>query len=63
MHCSSCDSGDQAEFDVEMNIHLRGREHIDNPGVLLIQVVKVCPTCGYSWFSTPRTELTRLFGD
>jgi len=60
MHCSSCSSIDQAEFTTEMNIHFSGLKNVDNPGVLLIQRVKVCLSCGYSRFTTPQTELTQL---
>ena len=60
MHCSSCSSNHQAEFTVEMNIHSRGLKNVDNPGVLLIQEVKVCLSCGSSRFTTPQGELTRL---
>lgn len=60
MHCSLCHSSDQTEFTVEMNIHFRGRKNIDNPGILLIQQVKVCLGCGHSRFNTPQLELMRL---
>ena len=60
MPCSSCSSTHQAEFTVEMNIHFRGLENIDNPGVLLIPEVKVCLNCGNSRFMTPQGELTQL---
>ena len=60
MHCSSCSSTHQAEFTVEMNIHFRGLKNVDHPGVLLIQEVKVCLSCGRSRFITPQGELTQL---
>jgi len=60
MHCSSCGSRDQAEFTVEMNIHLRGLENIHNPGVMFFPEVKVCLVCGHSRFITPQIELKRL---
>jgi hypothetical protein len=60
MHCSSCSSNHQAEFTVEMNIHSRGLKNVANPGVLLIQEVKVCLSCGQSRFITPHGELTQL---
>ena len=60
MHCSSCSSTHQAEFTVEMNIHSRGLKNVDHPGVLLIQEVMVCLSCGHSRFITPQGELTQL---
>jgi len=60
MHCSSCSSNHQAEFTVEMNIHSRGLKNVDNPGVLLIQEVKICLGCGHSLFTTPQAELKQL---
>ncbi len=60
MHCSSCGSTHQAEFTVEMNIHSSGLKNVDNPGVLLIQQVKICLSCGHSRFITPQGELTQL---
>ena len=60
MPCSSCRSTHQAEFTVEMNLHSRGLKNVDHPGVLLIQEVKVCLSCGNSRFITPEGELTQL---
>jgi hypothetical protein len=44
----------------EMNIDFSGLEHVEHPGVLLIQTVKVCIGCGQSWFTTPPNELAQL---
>lgn len=60
MHCSLCRSGDHAEFNVEMNIHLSGLEKVGHLGVLLIQRAKVCMGCGQSRFTTPEDELAQL---
>ena len=62
MQCSSCSSSDQAEFTAELNIHFCGLKNIDNPGVLLIQKVNVCLSCGHSRFTTPQSELRQLIG-
>ncbi len=60
MSCLSCESGNQAEFTVEMDLHLRGLKNIDNPGVLLFPKVSVCLDCGFSTFTIPEAELQRL---
>jgi hypothetical protein len=60
MMCPLCSSHNQAEFTAEINIHFRGRENIDNPGVLLFPKVFICLDCGLSRFSTPETELSQL---
>ncbi len=60
MPCLACLSGNQAEFTAEINIHLRGRENINNPGVLLFPKLSVCLDCGSSHFSTPQVELSQL---
>jgi hypothetical protein len=60
MPCLACLSGNQAEFTAEINIHLRGRENINNPGVLVFPKLRVCLDCGSSHFSTPQAELSQL---
>lgn len=60
MHCHSCSSSNLAAFNVEMLMHFRGLNNIDNPGVILIREVKVCLGCGYSRFTTTQTELKLL---
>jgi hypothetical protein len=60
MSCLLCTSGNQAEFTAEINIHFRGRENIDNPGVLIFPKVLVCMDCGSSRFSVSETELSQL---
>jgi hypothetical protein len=60
MTCPLCVSANQAEFTAEVNIHFRGLENIDNPGVLLFPVVLVCLDCGSARFSTPAAELSQL---
>ena len=60
MPCLACSSGNQTEFTAEINIHFRGRENIDSPGVLLFPKLLVCMDCGASHFSTPQPELSQL---
>jgi hypothetical protein len=60
MSCPSCASLNQAEFTVEMMIHLSGLKHIANPGVFAFPQVSICLDCGASQFSTPDAELRML---
>jgi hypothetical protein len=60
MPCLLCTSGNQAEFTAEINIHFRGRENIEDPGVLVFPKLLVCLDCGWSSFSIPETEMSQL---
>jgi len=60
MPCPFCGSANEGEFTAEINIHLRGLENIENPGVLVFPKLFVCLDCGSSRFSTPQTELPQL---
>jgi hypothetical protein len=60
MYCPSCQSSNQAEFSAEMIIHFSGLKNIDKPGVWVFPKVSVCLDCGFSRFSTPKTELALL---
>jgi hypothetical protein len=60
MPCLLCTSNNQEEFAAEINVHFRGIENIDDPGVLFFPKVLVCLDCGSSRFSTPQDELLRL---
>jgi len=60
MRCPSCASDRQAEFTAEVNIHTRGLQNLDKPGVLVFPEVVVCLDCGFSRFTTPETELARV---
>ncbi len=60
MHCLSCASRRQAELTAEINLHLRGREHLDHPSLLTFPEVVVCLDCGFSRFTIPGTELALL---
>jgi hypothetical protein len=60
MSCLLCDSEKQAEFTAEINIHYSGLENIDNPGVLFLPKLLLCLDCGFSTFTTPKTELMLL---
>ena len=63
MSCLSCESGNQAEFTVEMNLHFCGLRNIDNPGVLMFPKVSVCLDCGCSKFTISQSELQKLTGN
>jgi hypothetical protein len=60
MSCALCESSNQAEFISEMNIHFHGLRNIDKPGVLLFPTLLVCLDCGFSRFTTPKSELALL---
>jgi hypothetical protein len=60
MSCPLCVSDHVAEFPVEMIIHFTGLKNIDRQGVLLFPKLLVCLDCGFSWFTTPETELGLL---
>jgi hypothetical protein len=60
MTCPLCASANQAEFTAEVNIHFRGLENIDDPGVLMFPMILVCLDCGLARFSTPAAELSQL---
>ena len=60
MHCALCESSNQAKFPTEMNIHFRGLRNIDKPGVLVFPNVLICLDCGFSTFTTPKSELALL---
>jgi hypothetical protein len=57
MRCTSCASGHHVEFTAEVNIHFRGLQNLDRPGVLVFPNVVVCLDCGFSRFTIPKTEL------
>ncbi len=60
MYCESCASGRQAEFTAEINIHFRGPQNLDKPGVLVFPKLLICLDSGFSRFITSETELARL---
>lgn len=60
MFCMMCGSDHQLRAPAEINIHMPGLKHLDNPGVLVFPNLLVCLECGYSGFSTPQPELARL---
>ena len=60
MDCLSCGSTKQAELTTEMMIHLRGLEHLDEPGVLVFPKIRVCLSCGLARFTVPETELASI---
>jgi len=60
MHCPTCQSSHQAQFTAEMLIHFVGLKNIDKPAVWVFPKISVCLDCGFSSFSTPKTELELL---
>lgn len=60
MSCLLCASGNVAEFSGELSIRLRGLENLDAPNVLVFPQILICLDCGFSWFTTPKTELRFL---
>jgi hypothetical protein len=60
MHCSLCASGDQVECSAEANMHFSGLQNLDQQGVLVFPNILVCLDCGFSRFTIPETELTRV---
>jgi hypothetical protein len=60
MKCPSCASGRQAEFGAEMNIHYRGLENLDKPGLLVFPKLLVCLDCGFARFPVAETALALL---
>ena len=48
------------EFPAETNMHFRGRESLDKPGVLVFPKVLVCLDCGLAQFTVPDTALGAL---
>jgi hypothetical protein len=60
MYCPSCASSRQAEFAAEVNFHVRGFHHLDQPGVLAFPKVLVCLDCGLSRFTATKTQLANL---
>jgi hypothetical protein len=60
MCCELCASCNQAEFPTEIAVHLRGRENLARPHVLIFPKVLVCIACGFSRFTIQETELRLL---
>jgi hypothetical protein len=62
MSCLSCATGNLSEFSAEMIIHFPDFKDLDKPGVWAFPKLFVCLDCGFSWFTTPKTELALLAG-
>ena len=62
MTCLSCGSVKQAELTAEMVIHFPGHKNLNKPGVWAFPNLLVCLDCGFSQFTTPKTELALLSG-
>lgn len=60
MACRRCSSDHESRFSVEMNLHLRGLESLDQAGVWLFPEVLVCLDCGFAEFMFPESELVSL---
>jgi len=60
MSCPACKSCNQSEFNAEVNIHFRGRENVDHPGVMVFPNLSVCLDCGSSSFTIQHNELSQL---
>jgi len=60
MSCLLCASSNVAEFSGELSILLRGLENLDTPNVLVFPQILICLDCGFSRFTTPKTELRFL---
>lgn len=60
MACNFCGSEKEAEFNTEMNVHRRGLNNIDSPGVLLFPKILVCLNCGSSRFAITESQLSLL---
>jgi hypothetical protein len=60
MSCMSGASGNEAEFNAEINIHFPRLRNLDKPGVWVFPNLLVCLDCGFSRFTVPETELALL---
>jgi hypothetical protein len=58
--CRMCNPEHQANFTAEINIHFRGIENINNPGILILPTIFVCLACGSSRFTIPESELALI---
>jgi hypothetical protein len=48
MHCKTCGSDNQTEFDAEINIHFSGAKNLDTPAVLAFPKLLICLNCGFT---------------
>jgi hypothetical protein len=62
MVCAICASGNQAEFAAEIHVHFSELKNLGKPGAFVFPKLLVCMDCGFSRFTTPRTELALLAG-
>jgi len=60
MPCAVCRSGNQREFQAEVNIHISDLSDTGSSGVFVFAKVLVCLDCGYSSFTTPMSQLAPL---
>jgi hypothetical protein len=60
MHCKTCGSDNQTEFDAEINIHSPGLKNLDKPAILVFPKLLVCPDCGFVEFTLRKSEVLLL---
>jgi len=60
MACTSCGSGNQAEFGAEINVHYPGLKGIDQPPLCAFPKLTVCLDCGHTEFTLPKDQLRHL---
>jgi hypothetical protein len=60
MHCKTCGSAQQTEFDAEINIHFPGLTNLDKPAILIFPKLLVCLHCGFIEFTLRKSDVLLL---
>jgi hypothetical protein len=60
MSCLLCASSNKAEFGSEILIHFSGLKNLGKTPVWVFPKLSVCLDCGFSLFTTPKSELALL---